>query len=204
MVPSRFPPELREPLTRFPPGSLRLEVGIQTFNRETAALIGRSCAPEAELEALSFLGTYTNAIIHADLIVGLPEEDLASFGDGFDRLWLAGPGEIQVGILKRLPGTPLARRGEAWGMRYSPDPPYEVLGTAALPARELDRLKNFARFWELIVNRGAFRDLGPRLFPQGRRVFRSFLELSDRLLERFGRNWGIDRRDLHAELEKHF
>ncbi|MDR0760774.1 MAG: B12-binding domain-containing radical SAM protein [Treponema sp.] len=202
MVPSRFPPELREPLTRFPPGSLRLEVGIQTFNRETAALVGRPCDPEAELEALSFLGKYTNAIVHADLIAGLPEEDMASFGDGFDRLWLAGPGEIQVGILKRLPGTPLARRGEAWGMRYSPDPPYEVLETAALPALERDRLKNFARFWELIVNRGAFRDLGPWLFPQRRRVFRSFLELSDRLLERFGRNWGIDRRELRAELER--
>ena len=202
MVPSRFPPELREPLTRFPPGSLRLEVGIQTFNRETAALVGRSCDPEAELEALSFLGQRTNAIIHADLIAGLPGEDLASFGEGFDRLWLAGPGEIQVGILKCLPGTPLARRGEAWGMRYSPDPPYEVMETAVLSVPELDRIKNFARFWELIVNRGAFRDLGPRLFPQRQGVFRSFLELSDRLLERFGRNWGIDRRELRAELEK--
>jgi radical SAM superfamily enzyme YgiQ (UPF0313 family) len=200
MVPSRFPPELRDPLMRFPPGSLRLEVGIQTFNRETAALIGRPCAPEAELETMRFLGTRTNAIVHADLIAGLPAEDMASFGEGFDRLWAAGPGEIQLGILKCLPGTPLARRGKALGLRWSPEPPYEVLETAALPAAELDRIKNFARFWELIVNRGAFRDLGPRLFPKGKPVFRSFLELSDRLLVRFGRNWGIDRRELSAEL----
>ncbi|MDR0376272.1 MAG: B12-binding domain-containing radical SAM protein [Spirochaetaceae bacterium] len=199
MVPSRFPPELRKPLVRFPPGSLRLEVGIQTFNRETAALIGRPCDPEAELEALRFLGS--NAIVHADLIAGLPGEGLASFGEGFDRLWTAGPGEIQAGVLKRLPGTPLARRGEAWGMRFSPDPPYEVLETAALSAPELDRIKNFARFWERIVNRGVFQDLGPRLFPKGQPVFQSFLERSDRLLTRFGRNWGIDRRELRAELE---
>jgi radical SAM superfamily enzyme YgiQ (UPF0313 family) len=202
MVPSRFPPELRELLVRFPPGSLRLEVGIQTFNRETAALIGRPCAPEAELEVLEFLGKRTNAIVHADLIAGLPGEDMVSFGEGFDRLWIAGPGEIQLGILKCLPGTPIARHGEARGIRCSPEPPYEVLETTVLPAAELDRIKNFARFWELIVNRGAFRDLGPGLFPRGRPVFRSFLELSDRLLARFGRNWGIDRRELRAELEQ--
>jgi hypothetical protein len=91
-------------------------------------------------------------------------------------------------------------------MRYAPDPPHEVLETAALSAAELDRIKNFARFWELIVNRGAFKGesagLEPCLFPQGRPVFRSFLELSDRLLARFGRNWGIDRRELYAELRK--
>ena len=40
MVPARFPAALRERLTRFPPGSLRLEVGIQTFNAEVAARIG--------------------------------------------------------------------------------------------------------------------------------------------------------------------
>ncbi|MCL2602622.1 MAG: cobalamin-dependent protein, partial [Treponema sp.] len=32
MLPFRFPPELREVIRRFPPGSLRLEIGIQTFN----------------------------------------------------------------------------------------------------------------------------------------------------------------------------
>jgi hypothetical protein len=217
MVPSRFPPELRKLLARFPPGTLRLEVGIQTFNRETAALIGRPSAPEVELETLRFLRRGTNAIVHADLIAGLPGEGIASFGEGFDRLWLAlsepdcrrdraspgmVPAEIQLGILKCLPGTPITRHNEAYGMRYAPEPPYEVRETAALPFGELDRIKNFARFWEIIVNRGAFRDLGPGLFPQGQPVFHRFMELSDRLLARFGRNWGIDRQELSAELRE--
>jgi radical SAM superfamily enzyme YgiQ (UPF0313 family) len=210
MVPLRFPPELREVLTRFPPGTLRLEVGIQTFNRETAALIGRPSAPETELETLRFLWNQTNAIIHADLIAGLPGEDLGSFGEGFDRLWivLSNPdchrgqarAEIQPGILKFLPGTPIKRHNEKYGMRYASAPPYEVLETGALPSRELDRIKNFARFWEIIVNRGVFRDLGPALFPEGQPVFQRFMELSDRLFARFGRNWGIDQKELRAYL----
>jgi radical SAM superfamily enzyme YgiQ (UPF0313 family) len=201
MVPSRFPVELREAVARFPPGGLRLEIGIQTFNTETARLINRPGNPEQELEVLQFLKEKTQAIVHADLIAGLPGEGLASFARGFDRLRQAGPAEIQLGILKGLPGTPILRHNGPAGMVYAPDPPYEVQETAALPRQDLDRIKNFARFWELIVNRGAFEDLVPALLPEGEPVFRRFLALSDRLLEHFGRSWGIDRQDLRAALE---
>ncbi|MCL2879613.1 MAG: DUF4080 domain-containing protein, partial [Treponema sp.] len=214
MVPSRFPPELREIISRFPPGTLRLEIGIQTLNTEVSALISRPSDPEKELETLRFLREKTNAIIHADLIAGLPGEDFNSFAAGFDRLWEAlaphgqprNPGgqlypagrqprtEIQLGILKLLPGAPISRHTEAFGMRYNTSPPYEVLETAALSAHELDRIKNFARFWELIVNRGLAQfDKAP--------VFARFMDLSDALLARFGRNWGIDKNELLLELD---
>ena len=211
MVPFRFPPELKELLSRFPPGTLRLELGIQTFNRKTAELIHRAGCEESEI--LEFLRRETNAILHVDLIAGLPGEDLASFGAGFDRLWrtlsktgksgLPGrsPFEIQPGILKCLPGTPLARHNAAYGMKYSAAPPYEVIETGAIPAAEIGRIKNFARFWETIVNRNPFPDLVSRLFPPGEPVFDRFMRFSDRMLEHFGRNWGIDRNDLGAFLE---
>ncbi|MDR0998084.1 MAG: radical SAM protein [Treponema sp.] len=214
--PSPIPPELRETLRRFPPGSLRLELGIQTFNPRTARLIKRGGNTAEALETLEFLVRETAAIIHADLIAGLPGEDMGSFGAGFDRLWKAlsagmkaeprdgeaghGRVEIQLGILKLLPGAAISRHTEACRMRYSPAPPYQVIGTAAMPAADLDRVKNFARFWELIVNRGNFDGLAARFFPPGELVFDCFMNLSDRLLERFGRNWGIDRRELREAL----
>ncbi|MDR1251626.1 MAG: B12-binding domain-containing radical SAM protein, partial [Treponema sp.] len=70
-------------------------------------------------------------------------------------------------------------------------------------APDLDRLKNFARFWELLVNRGAFKDCIDRIFPPEAPVFAPFMELSDRFLARFGRNWGLDRRDLRAALSEY-
>jgi radical SAM superfamily enzyme YgiQ (UPF0313 family) len=200
MLPSRFPVELRDLLTRFPPGTLRLEIGIQTFNPKTAALIGRPSDPEQELEVLAFLREKTRAIVHADLIAGLPGEDLGSLAAGFDRLWAVRPTEIQLGILKCLPGTPITRHTET--LRYAPDPPYEVLETSALSARDLERIKNLARFWELIVNRGAFTGLLPGIVPEGEAVFHRFMALSDWLLRRFQRNWGIDRKALGAALEE--
>jgi hypothetical protein len=229
MFPSRFPPELRETLIHFPPGTLRLEIGIQTFNADVAARINRPSTPEKELEALRFLREKTNAIIHADLIAGLPGEGIVSFGDGFDRLWAAlsppqyaGPNaeqathagttctenqtgnpraEIQLGILKLLPGASIARYSETFGMHYNPSPPYEVLETAGLPARDLDRIKNFARFWELIVNRGLinWRRSWPSAWPS---AFWQFMALSDSLLERFGRNWGIAKTELRQAVQE--
>jgi hypothetical protein len=200
MVPSRFPPELVDTLARFPPNTLRLEIGIQTLNAGVCAGIGRPSKPEQELETLRLLAEKTNAVIHADLIAGLPGEDMESFGKGFDALWAAlSPGcekkgvEIQLGILKLLPGAPVARHIEPFGMRFNPLPPYELIETAAIPASGLDRIKNFARFWELIVNRGLL-DIGPSP------VFNRFLLLSDSLLARFGRNWGIAKDELREKV----
>jgi len=154
MVPSRLPPELIETLARFPPGTLRLEIGIQTLNPDVAARIGRPSKPEQELTVIHLLREKTSAIIHADLIAGLPGEDLASFGRGFDLLWAAislpssislppavlpaanSAGaehrphvEIQLGILKLLPGAAIVRHTSDFGMRYNSAPPYEVMET---------------------------------------------------------------------------
>lgn len=200
MVPARFPLELRELLTRFKPGTLRLEIGIQTFNPAVAKAIHRASDPERELETLRFLREHTKAIVHADLIAGLPGEDFASFGAGFNRLWRERPGEIQLGVLKRLPGTPLAENDD--GALYQKEPPYEVIETPSLSREELDRLKNFARFWELIINRGHFDALIPRLLPHDETAFEDFMAHSDALLASFSRNWGIDRAALREALEE--
>lgn len=203
MVPSIFPSQLQETLRRFPAGSLRIEVGIQTFTPHVARRIGRLSNPQKEMETLRFLRDHTKAIVHADLIAGLPGETLESFADSFNKLWACGPTEIQLGILKKLPGTPIARHDTEWAMVYDPKPPYEVLETRTMSKQSLDRIKNMARFWELIVNREHFEDLLLRLLPEKEPPFWPFLELSDYLLSRFGRNWGIERKVLREVLQEY-
>jgi radical SAM superfamily enzyme YgiQ (UPF0313 family) len=202
MVPSRFPQKLVDLLSRFPPDTLRLEIGIQSLNPGVCAGIGRPSKPDRELETLRLLAEKTNAIIHADLIAGLPGEDAASFGRGFDALWAAlSPDrkdsrvEIQPGILKLLPGAPIARHIEPFGMRFNKLPPYELIESAAMPASGLERIKNFARFWELIVNRRLWH-------PGPAPVYNRFMALSDSLFAHFGQNWGIDKNELLKQVTK--
>jgi radical SAM superfamily enzyme YgiQ (UPF0313 family) len=108
MVPDRLPEALRAVIAQFPAGSLQFEVGVQTFDEQTSRNISRRQDHAKLAENLTWLRSHTGVHVHADLIVGLPGEDLASFARGFDRLVALGPQEIQVGILKRLRGTPLS------------------------------------------------------------------------------------------------
>lgn len=177
MIPDRLPDALRQPLAAFPEGMVQLEVGIQTFDAETAARIARRQDPGRIEENLRWLRDNTGVHVHADLIAGLPGEDVATFGRGFDRLFALGPQEIQVGVLKRLRGAPIRRHTIAYDMRYSESPPYEVLQTSALSFVELQRLKRFARYFDLVHNSGRFPRTAQLI--AGDAPFQSFLAFSD-------------------------
>jgi radical SAM superfamily enzyme YgiQ (UPF0313 family) len=164
MIPDRLPAELRELIARFPAGTLQFEVGIQTFDRQVEARISRRQNHDRLADNFQWLRQHSGVHLHADLIVGLPGETLESFGHGFDRLIGLGPQEIQVGILKRLRGTPIIRHDAEWQMVYNPHPPYEVLSTRTLDFATLARLRRFAKFWDLFGNSGNFVESLPLLW----------------------------------------
>jgi Protein of unknown function (DUF4080) len=106
---------------------------------------------------------------------------LQSFARGFDRLLRLRPHEIQVGILKRLRGTPIARHTKNFDMRYNPDPPYDVLATDRIDFSTVQRLTRFARYWEMVGNSGRFRATLALLL--GSAPFERFMHFSDWLFE---------------------
>ena len=184
LVPDHLPAKLREAIARFAPGTLQLEIGIQTWNPQVQSLISRRQDDDAAADNLRWLATNTHAHLHVDLIAGLPGEDLASFGAGFDRLVALGPHEIQLGILKRLRGAPIARHTEPFGLRFNPDPPYNVLATDLVPFAQMQRVTRFARYWDLYANSGRFRRTLPIALADA--PFARFMSLSDWLWARTG------------------
>lgn len=189
LVPDRLPEALKETIRRFPPGSLQFEIGVQSFNPKVQALISRRQDNAKTGANLNWLRRESHAHLHADLIIGLPGEDMASFAAGFDRLVAMNPHEIQVGILKRLRGAPIARHSEAHAMRYQPNPPYNVLATDRIDFADMQRLARFARYWDLVANAGRFRTTLPLLL--GEAPFARFLALSDWLYDRTGQTHRI-------------
>jgi hypothetical protein len=193
VVPDQLPEKLREAIARFPAGSLHFEIGIQTFNAEVQALISRRQDDAKAEENFSWLRAHSHALIHADLIAGLPGEDLESFGRGFDRLHAMRPHEIQVGILKRLRGTPISRHTRAFGMRYNPDAPYNVLATDRIGFGDMQRIARFARYWEIVGNSGRFQRSLPLLLgrAQGYSPFARFMRFADWLYAATGKTHEI-------------
>lgn len=191
MIPDRLPDSLRELIAQFPPAALQFEIGVQTFNDHVGELIRRQQDNLKLEDNFRFLRHHTGVHLHADLIVGLPGEDMDSFADGFDRLLSLGPQEIQVGMLKRLKGTPIVRHDEEYGMVYSQSPPFEVLETRDIDFSTMVRLRHFARTWDLVGNSGNFVKSLPLFWSDGTSPFRRLLAFSSFLVQREQRLHGI-------------
>lgn len=184
VIPDHLPEKLKEKLQQFPAGTLQLEVGIQTFNPSVQLLISRKQDNTKSSTNLIWLRQQSNAHIHADLIIGLPGEDLASFAVGFDQLVKLAPHEIQIGVLKRLKGSPIIRHIEPFDMRYNPNPPYNILSTNLIDFQTMQRLNRFTRYWEMIANSGRFEHALIKLL--GGTPFNRFMALSEWLFTKTG------------------
>jgi radical SAM superfamily enzyme YgiQ (UPF0313 family) len=229
LVPDHLPDRLRPLLRRFPPGTLQLEAGVQTFTPEVAARIGRAQDYDRLRDTLRFLREETHVHVHADLVVGLPGETLGEIGAGFDALHALGPQEIQVGLLKRLRGAPLTALEAPWALRFDPVPPYSVRSTAALSAETVSRLRAFSLLWDRLANRGHLPTALPLLWRGGRESahlpratqdsdrlrdgpgkqrgarapFAAFLGFSDWIVARTGRAHSLSLKVLTEELFSH-
>ena len=188
MVPDRLPNELQELIRQFPAGALQFEIGIQTWSPEVAKLVSRRQNYEKIKENFKFLTQETGVHIHADLIVGLPGETVESFALGFDEVTALGSHEVQVGILKRLKGTPIIRHDSEWEMIYQEHPPFQVLQTKTMSFQELQKMNRFAQFWDSVANSGNFKEtieaLQAKARSEGVSFFKEFFRLSEFLSER--------------------
>ncbi|HPR83390.1 MAG TPA: DUF4080 domain-containing protein [Pontiellaceae bacterium] len=189
--PERLPPALEKLMTEAPAGFLQLEVGVQTFNPEVAARIDRRLDAEKVEAHIRTLAALPSVHLHADLIAGLPGETLASIAAGFDRLHACGPDEIQLGILKKLRGAPIAKHDVEWQMVYNTSPPYDVLQTATLSFVELQQIRRFARFWDITVNNGRFPHAAPLIWQNQPSVFASFMEWSEWIYQQTHATFGF-------------
>lgn len=177
LIPDHLPEKLKSKIQQFPDGSLQFEIGIQSFNPEVQSLISRRQNNEKSADNIRWLRENSTAHLHTDLIFGLPDEDLDSFAQGFNQLIALNPHEIQVGILKRLRGTPLIRHTEEFEMVYNPKPPYNILRTNKVDFSTLQAMNRFARYWDMIGNSGRFEATRPLLL--GEKPFERFWALSE-------------------------
>ena len=189
VIPDHFPQSIKEKIKLFPAGSLQLEVGIQTLNPEISKNISRPLKLEKIRENLRFLEQETHVHMHVDLIVGLPGENLESFGRNLNELKAMVSCEIQIGILKKLSGTIIDRHDVVHEMVYSDIPPYDILSTKDVSFKEIQRMKRFARFWDIAYNSGNFKQSMELLFSDD--AYSHFSHFSNWVYETTQSTWKI-------------
>jgi len=190
VIPDHFPTSLKEKIKQFPHGALQLEIGIQTLNPQIAKNISRNLKLDKIKENINFLENETEAHIHLDLIVGLPDESLQSFGKNLDELVSLSSCEIQIGILKKLSGTHINRHDIVYGMTYSNFPPYDILKNNQLSFAQLQIMKRFARFWDIFYNSSNFKK-SVKMIWQNNSVFENFYAFGLWIYEQTDSTWKI-------------
>ena len=159
VAPDRFNAEMMDFLATVPAGRFQFEAGIQSTSADALAAVNRPMDVEVALETIRRLARPGNIHIHADLILGLPGEDEEGFRRSFSRLFACAPHHIQMGLLKVLPGTPLAGDVERHDILHCTHPPYEVLATRSMDAVTLARLFALGECVERLVNNRYFPSL---------------------------------------------
>ncbi|MFT3926126.1 MAG: radical SAM protein [Myxococcales bacterium] len=120
-------------------GFTKLEIGLQSVNRETLKRVKRGGSPEKVAGAAKMLREEGIDLL-IDLIIGLPGDTADDVARGVDFLLENGLGDqAQVFILSLLPGTALRASAAQDGLTYDPAPPYRVQSTATLDREALSR-----------------------------------------------------------------
>lgn len=144
-------------LRNAPVGLFQLEVGLQSFNPETLRAVHRN--PETlKLEnTIKELVSAGNMHIHADLIAGLPYENIDSFRNSLNRLYELKPHMLQLGFLKLLHGSELREKSSNFNCMYHSHAPYEVISTDCLSEEDMQALHYTEDAVDRLYNSGRFR-----------------------------------------------
>ena len=152
--PSKLSDEIITQLTKVHSGQFHIETGIQTFYIPALNAINRK-AGKAE-EGLDKLVNVKGVEIHADLIYGLPKQTVDSLFYDLRKLILIGPEEIQVEVLKILPGTLIK---DNTVLKFSPNPPYDVMSTQNMDLKYILQFSYLSKIIDSYYNIKATRSL---------------------------------------------
>ena len=146
-----------EILQNAPVGLFQLEVGLQSFNPDTLRAVHRNPDTSKLENTIKKLLSTGNIHIHADLIAGLPCENLESFRQSFNKLYSLKTDMLQLGFLKLLHGSELREKSEDFSCVFHSETPYEVISTDCLSEEDMQIIHYAEDAADRLYNSGRFR-----------------------------------------------
>jgi len=192
IFPDKLTDEMLEILKKFPKGGLHLEAGVQSFYEPSLKALSRRQDEERTLSNLKRIREETGADIHADLVAGIPYSTYDTFEIDFNKMIRDNPQELQIGILKRLRGAPIDRHSKECEMQYSTTPPYEIMQNKHIDYLEMQKIKRFARYFEMYYNNENFDKIIPfiwKINPNSR--YDSFMQFVDYIWDNYAQTHKI-------------
>ena len=121
------------------------EIGLQSVNEKVLRNIRRPPLDKEKfrekIRMLDSAGIKT--CLH--VILGLPDETLSSFQETAKYAFSTEPTDVSFFKLLLMPGTELQRLSEKFGIKYNPEPPYEVISTSTMSSEDIKRAELFVK-----------------------------------------------------------
>ncbi len=165
-------------LSELPEGKLRIEAGLQSTNPETLVAVNRKCNLEKLAKNIKNIIENTKVTLHLDLIAGLPNEDMQSFEKSFNFAYGLHPHELQLGFLKVLPGTDIAKNAGKFGIKNTSYPPYEIISNNDMSFEDLSALKDIEAVLDMYYNSGILRKT-ENILISGKNPFEFYKKLAE-------------------------
>lgn len=179
IAPDLFSEEMFTFLAGVEDGMFQFEIGIQSTNRETLTAINRKMDVEKAMAVIGRLKELRAIHLHADLILGLPWEDEARFGQSVRDVLALQPQYLQMGLLKILPDTAIAEQVVEYGIVACQEPPYQVMATRWMDHHTLSRLYWLGECVEAFYNKRYFKTFFSYCIPSQGDIFAWFQGLSE-------------------------
>ncbi|MFA7076114.1 MAG: radical SAM protein [Candidatus Izemoplasmatales bacterium] len=157
---------------------VRLELGVQSTNDQVNKAVRRIQDTPTLINNIKKLQK-SNAILHLDLIAGLPFEDLDSFKNTFNEIFSLYSEELQLGFLKMLKGTKIRRESSLHNYTFSYEPPYEITENKYLSKNDLMIIHQVEVFLEIYWNKSFMNNTIMMIMENTSNPFNFFLELSN-------------------------
>ncbi len=157
--PTMINEKLKEKLRNTPQGLLHIEAGIQSLDDGVLSLCQRKGDSTSALNGLKFLLSTQKFEVHTDFIAGLPGYSYNNLMADIRQMMEIRPHEIQLELLKLLPGTYFKKNAGQLGIRYSSEPPYEVLQTDSISFDELHKSMVLSKIIEYWYNDPSWREI---------------------------------------------
>ncbi|MDT8337230.1 MAG: DUF4080 domain-containing protein [Candidatus Izemoplasmatales bacterium] len=157
---------------------IRFELGIQSTNLLINESINRYQDTEKLINNIKKL-QISNVILHLDLIAGLPYENLDSFKNTFNEIFVLFSEELQLGFLKMLKGTKIRDEAALHGYIYDSKPPYEIQSNKYINADELRDIHIVETFLEIYWNKGFMNETMKLIISKYKSPFDFFFDLGN-------------------------
>jgi len=130
-----------------------LQIGLQSSDPVVLKGIGRVFNLK-DFEKRVVMLNEAGAVFGFDLMYGLPGDNLIGFHESLDFALKQYPNHLDIFPLAILPGTALASRSEAMGLKHLSTPPYTLISTADFNTTDMGQAAHLANACDIFYTRG--------------------------------------------------